>query len=62
MALEEEFIHNEIEIITLHQNELLDMLTEENRKKIEHELKVLRRQKESLQARLHQGTKENDTL
>lgn len=58
--LEEEFIHNEIEIINLHQNELLDMLTEENREKIEHELKVLRRQKESLQARLRQSSKESD--
>jgi pimeloyl-ACP methyl ester carboxylesterase len=50
--LEQEFLRNEIEIISLHEKDLTDSFTEENRIEIESELKSLQIQKERLQARL----------
>lgn len=52
-SLQEEFLRNEIEIIALHERELLDTLTEENREEVEFELDELRRQKRSLLRQLN---------
>ncbi|MFN0064691.1 MAG: hypothetical protein ACKVOH_00465 [Chlamydiales bacterium] len=45
---EKEFLRNEIEIIALHERELLDTLNDTNRDEIEYELDELKRQKRSL--------------
>jgi len=47
-GLEEEYLRNEIELIALHERELIDTRTEENIKEIERELEELRRQKNDL--------------
>lgn len=46
--MEAQFLRNEIEIISLHERDLIDTITEENREELERELKELRRQKEVL--------------
>lgn len=43
-----EYLRNEIEIVMLHECDLMDSITEENRAQIERELEELRRQKEIL--------------
>jgi hypothetical protein len=50
--LESEYLKNEIEIITLHERDLIDTLTEENRLEIEKALETLHEQKKGLQERL----------
>ena len=44
-GLEEEYLRNEIEILALHERDLIDTITDENQAEVEHELKELRRQK-----------------
>ena len=51
-GLEGEYLRNEIEIVALHERDLLDTITEENREEILHELDELRRQKNILINRL----------
>lgn len=50
--MEAQFLRNEIEITALHERDLIDTMTEENREEIERELGELRRQKELLRAKL----------
>jgi hypothetical protein len=51
-GLEKEYLSNEIEIIALHERDLLDTLTEANHEEIERELNVLRKQKNHLLQKL----------
>lgn len=44
-GLYEEYLRNEIEILVLHERDLIDTLTHENRDELEQQLKELRRQK-----------------
>jgi hypothetical protein len=46
--LEKNYMRNEIEILSLHEKDLIDTLTEENKEEIEQELKLLRSQKGAL--------------
>lgn len=50
--MEAQFLRNEIEIIALHERDLIDTLTEENKEEIERELQELARQKEMLRQQL----------
>ncbi len=50
--MEAQYLRNEIEIIALHERDLLDTLTDENRAEIMRELQELHRQKELLRKRL----------
>jgi len=47
-SLREEYLRNEIEIIALHEQELVSTRTEDNRHEVEFELEELRRQKRDL--------------
>ncbi|MCP5469802.1 MAG: hypothetical protein H7A36_04780 [Chlamydiales bacterium] len=47
-SLQDQYLRNEIEIIALHERELIDTMTESNRLEVEIELDELRRQKRSL--------------
>lgn len=51
-SMEAQFLRNEIEIIVLHERDLYDTLTEENREEIERELQELHNQKEVLKKKL----------
>ena len=46
--LREEYYHNEIEIIALHERDIIDTMTEKNREESDKKLLELRRQKEKL--------------
>ena len=48
----EQYLRNEIEILALHEQDLLDTLSEENRDEIEHVLSILKAQKDTLIQRL----------
>jgi pimeloyl-ACP methyl ester carboxylesterase len=50
--LQEVYLGNEIEILALHERDLLDTLTEENREETERQLHLLHAQKEALLKRL----------
>ena len=50
--MEAQYLRNEIEIIALHERDLLDTLTDENQEEIMRELRELHRQKELLRRRL----------
>jgi len=50
--LETEFLRNGIETIALHERDLIDTITDENREEIEKELRELHRQKEILRKQL----------
>ncbi len=51
-SLRSEFLRNEIEIIALHERDLIDTLTDENKGEIERQLLALARQKEALRKEL----------
>ncbi len=51
-GLEQEYLRNEIELVSLHERDLLDTLTEANSAEILHELKILQDQKSTLITRL----------
>lgn len=50
--LEKQYLHNEMEILALHEHDLIDTLTEMNKMEIANDLEEIRRQKKILQARL----------
>lgn len=50
--MEAQYLRNEIEIVALHERELIDTMTEENREEVIRELKELYRQKEILRKQL----------
>ncbi len=50
--MEAQYLRNEIEIIALHERDLIDALTDENRDVIEQELRELHRQKQILRKQL----------
>jgi len=50
--MEAQYLRNEIEIIALHERDLIDMITEENEEEIKRELQELHRQKEILRRQL----------
>ncbi len=52
-SFEQEYLRNEVEIIALHERDLMDTLTVENKEEIEKELRELRRQKEKVIAALN---------
>lgn len=54
--LEKQYLCNEIEILALHERDLIDTLNESNKEEIERELSLLRRQKEVLIQRLKKIT------
>jgi hypothetical protein len=49
---EKEYLRNEIELISLHERDLLDTINESNKAEIQHELKTLQTQKSLLISRL----------
>lgn len=51
-SMEEAYIGSEIEVIALHEQDLIDALTDENEEEIESQLEELKKQKERLQKRL----------
>ena len=50
--MEAQYLRNEIEIIALHERDLLDTMTDENQEEIMRELRELHRQKEILRKQL----------
>ncbi|MEZ5314755.1 MAG: hypothetical protein R3E91_00865 [Chlamydiales bacterium] len=50
--MEAQYLRNEIEIITLHERDLIDMINDENHKEIMRELRTLQIQKEHLRQKL----------
>jgi pimeloyl-ACP methyl ester carboxylesterase len=55
--LEKDYLRNEIELISLHERDLIDTLNEANKEEIQHELKTLQVQKSALISRLLRKTK-----
>ncbi|MFZ0565553.1 MAG: hypothetical protein WAM28_05155 [Chlamydiales bacterium] len=51
-GLSKQYLHNQIEIIALHERDLIDTMSEKNREEIERELKELALQKKQLQEQL----------